>query len=374
MTNDIDLMNAMDKLFDDNDDDDPAIVVTSTAADVVAQQAARAVRRDALRARQQEQPSLQEQTQKRAPLPPNKPTKRSRRPKKAESADDGDQGGDIPLNPMALPADAAMSRTMIRQRDIVASELTRAVVEIEEHRQIVIQRGVLAPSSINISTITLECDIVGPNVPGDDMKTRMGHPDVVEFNDMYLGKQPHFGGAKKAFNNSHILLLHDVRPKNNMSVKVFHPKPKLHITGPTNVDEFMVVAEYARRLLTAVCAPLPSDTPLFMLDDFRVQMINTNFKLGDKSFKISIKRMHDLLKSLSIDAYFDAGIYAGIKIKRKSLNSKHAWIMVFESGNVLITSCAGSSILESYRFITDFVTHYIEQIRHDDFEYEVAAE
>jgi hypothetical protein len=271
---------------------------------------------------------------------------------------------DVALKHLALPDANVMSPTMVRLRNEAHSDLTDALDGIEVHRQKLIVKGTLTPSAINVSTITLECNMLGPVVSGSDMKARLSHPDVAAFNEEYLGKQPLFGGAKNAFNNSHILLLHDLKPKNNMSIKLFHPKPKLHITGPTNVDEFLAVAEYGRRLLTAVSDSKPS--PLFMLDSFRVQMINTNFKLGDGRFKISTAKMHDLLTRLAIDVVYDTARYAGLKIKRKSLSSKHAWIMVFESGNVLITSSAGSSILEAYRFITDLVVRNIDVIRLED--------
>ena len=273
---------------------------------------------------------------------------------------------DVALNHLALPDTDVMSPTMVQLRNAAQSDLTSALEGIEGYRQKLITRGTLNPSAINVSTITLECNMLGPVVSGSDMKARLSHPDVVAFNEEYLGKQPLFGGTKNAFNNSHILLLHDLKPKNNMSIKLFHPKPKLHITGPTNVDEFLAVAEYGRRLLTAVSDSKTSAAPLFMLDSFRVQMINTNFKLGDGRFKISTAKMHDLLTRLAIDVVYDTARYAGLKIKRKSLSSKHAWIMVFESGNVLITSSAGSSILEAYRFITDLVVRNIDVIRLED--------
>ena len=181
---------------------------------------------------------------------------------------------------------------------------------------------------------------------------------------MYLGKQPVLGGTKNAFNNSHILCLTDAKPKHNMAIKLFHPKPKLHITGPTNMTEFVSVAEYGRRLLMSICPPLPNAEDVYMLNGFRVQMINTNFKLSnDKRFKINMINTDKLLLDLSIRAEFDASLYAGIKIKRRSSDGTHAWIMIFRSGNVLITGSTGAVIMQAYAFITDLIVQHIDTVR-----------
>jgi hypothetical protein len=266
-----------------------------------------------------------------------------------------------PLNLLPAPEESVMSPEMIQQRDALAADLAAMAVGVQEQRCKVIATGLINPTPISVSTITLVCDISGPPVQGDAILQRLGHADVMEFNKNYLGKQPVLGGTKNAFNNSHILCLTDVKPKHNMAIKLFHPRPKLHITGPTNVSEFVAVAEYGRRLLVSMSSPTEE---LFQLEGFRVQMINTNFKLsGDKRFKINMTNTDKLLLGLSIHSDFDASNYAGIKIKRKSLDGTHAWIMIFRSGNVLITGSTGAVIMQAYKFITDLVVQHIDTIR-----------
>ena len=168
-----DMLAVIDRMFADDDSDD--LDAPTDAPGPVKDAPARAPTR------------RRKQATPRDPLQPKRP--------KTLSDDD------VALKHLALPDANVMSPTMVRLRNEAHSDLTDALDGIEVHRQKLIVKGTLTPSAINVSTITLECNMLGPVVSGSDMKARLSHPDVAAFNEEYLGKQPLFGGAKNAFNN-----------------------------------------------------------------------------------------------------------------------------------------------------------------------------
>ncbi len=159
--------------------------------------------------------------------------------------------------------------------------------------------------------------------------------------------------------------LQDAKPNNDKSIKVFYPKPKLHITGPTSIDDFLRVSEYSRKLLSIV----RGNDAVYRMESFKINMINTNFSLGVGSdFKVHMGNMHQLLlrtrvKNETLDASYDTRLYAGIKVRYTCEDWSRSCIMIFRSGSILITGPGGRQVRESHQFITDLVVQNIDEVR-----------
>jgi hypothetical protein len=139
----------------------------------------------------------------------DEPVKKKRRPRgqgrkgSRKLANGGGGGEQVPLAPLDLPDDAAMSPAMMRKKDESTKDLFGSFEQIECQRQLLLASG-LAITPISVSTITLECTLSGPVLTVAELSRRLKDTDVIEFNMSTLGKQPDIADTRK-FNNAFIL-------------------------------------------------------------------------------------------------------------------------------------------------------------------------
>ena len=299
------------------------------------------------------------------------------RPKKKRARSSSNEDDAIPIKELPAPDESVFTNRMKCMINLAKTDIEKGMTEIEEH-----SRGLsFDVSRVMISTITFECSLIGPKVDIKHIVKGLESPgsDIMVFNDAYLGKQPSIGGGAKKFSNSLILVLRDVKPNNDLSIKLFYPKPTLHITGPTSIDRFLKVAEYGRRMLSITGGSLVKDDAATgedgarFMDSFKVNMINTNFSLG---FKLNVHQTKDLLNSTHnkgdlIVAIFNPELYAGIQVSYLCDNYSRTSIMIFQTGNVIITGPSGAMIAETFKFLTRLFEHNMAVVRksaEDDFD------
>jgi TATA-box binding protein (TBP) (component of TFIID and TFIIIB) len=150
-------------------------------------------------------------------------------------------------------------------------------------------------------------------------------------------------------------------PVNAKSLRVY-TNGTLHIVGCVNTMECV---KYAKIMCEILCS-LFSRSDISVVDA-TINMINTNFKVPGYCIKPqdAFQTLHQAASSRSnIKVTYHPKNHAAVQVKfYPSTRGKPATIMLFHTGNILITGFVRwSELKEAYIFITSFLAEHIEDV------------
>lgn len=150
-------------------------------------------------------------------------------------------------------------------------------------------------------------------------------------------------------------------PVNAKSLRVY-TNGTLHIVGCVNTMECV---KYAKIMCEILCS-LFSRSDISVVDA-TINMINTNFKVPGYCIKPqdAFRTLHEAASSKSnIKVTYHPKNHAAVQVKFfPSTRGKPATIMLFHTGNILITGFVRwSELKEAYIFITSFLAEHIEDV------------
>ena len=161
----------------------------------------------------------------------------------------------------------------------------------------------------------------------------------------------------------------DKHKASNPAIKVFS-NGTLHITGLKTITEVLAVSELFCRIFDIVSddASAPFTVEDFSVEDFRVQLVNSHFKIPSLPH-ISLDTLHrHLLTETQHLCRYNRENHAGLII-RMDLDTpganvlRHISVIIFESGNVLISAFTHSSeLIRAYEFVTGFLKKHFKSI------------
>lgn len=244
-------------------------------------------------------------------------------------------------------------------------ELIQKAIEFDRqlenvlHDLIPVQNILMAkfmPSDLSISTITMSCQ------PKHTDKTKI---DVMDFRmylekenkipEKYMIKEPKKG--KRAFKNCVIFSV--VQPNGKVAIKVFS-NMSLHVTGVKCVKDLM---DITKPLWDALALYTTIDG--FSMANFQVQMINSNFSLNKV---LDLQKLKQLIEtSYCHSVVHNKETHPGVVVKfQNEHSSKKVTILIFTSGNVIITGAQNATDLyQAYCFITNIIEDNLEKIEYD---------
>jgi TATA-box binding protein (TBP) (component of TFIID and TFIIIB) len=166
------------------------------------------------------------------------------------------------------------------------------------------------------------------------------------------------GKVKQTFYNQVSVWFSDETSKKN--VKIFR-NGNLHITGEKSLAKNVEIAE-------EVCSVLGI---LFGCEryvcDFDVQMINTNFRLSVGLVLATLREALAKVPSV-MKASYDPETYPGLNCKYKTSSGRDASLLIFNSGNVIITGIKDfKEFYEAYVMITGFVDDHVNAVKRQSF-------
>jgi TATA-box binding protein (TBP) (component of TFIID and TFIIIB) len=112
-----------------------------------------------------------------------------------------------------------------------------------------------------------------------------------------------------------------------------------------------------------------TDKTKLMIKDFKIDMINSNYKVD---LEINREKLYNLLLSKKIRASYEPCIRACVIVKFNPSNNeedKDISIFVFEKGNIIITGAKNvSHITSSYNFINKILHDHLSEVEKSSFE------
>lgn len=250
-------------------------------------------------------------------------------------------------------------------------ETKDALVAIKEHSRTLLH---VASSNHTVSTMTI---LVTTSIKDRDDKI-----DLQQFYDRFtttpiaqtctvqghvlLMKDPvqrvsKRGKVHNTFYNQLSLWYRDCNSKKN--IKVFR-NGTLHITGEKGLPENLAIA-------TEVCNVIERilDYPInsVSVSSFNIQMINTNFCLN---VGLVLQSLRNLLATDSSvpKASYEPETYPGLNTKVKTSTGREASVLIFNSGNVIITGIKSfTEFKDAYIFITRFLDANIDRVKRQNF-------
>jgi len=151
---------------------------------------------------------------------------------------------------------------------------------------------------------------------------------------------------------------------NSKAIKIFC-NGTLHVTGCKTAGECAHVARIVCRILEIV-----HDVPVagsYALSGFNVQLINTSFCVG-------VRLNICALRSIFIHEYgidnvsYDPGMHAGLNVKHRVMGkddfARDVTVLVFESGEVIITGCVNAEELwATYETFSTLLDRNVRRVR-----------
>lgn len=224
------------------------------------------------------------------------------------------------------------------------------------------------PSEVSISTISATAKI-GEHINIFEINQRLplSENDVVlieycnvirTLDDKYIKKKKRNSKKRNFFNQVTLL----VNANENRFINT-----KLFLNGSVQMTGCKIISDCYDMLNKLIdklkSSNLVDDTNNLMISNFKVNMINSNFKIG---YQIHREILYKLVKKK-----FPATVYkpishscVNIKYPIKNQDTEKISIFVFESGQIIITGAKNENhICEAYEFITNYLSTYSSQIR-----------
>lgn len=136
------------------------------------------------------------------------------------------------------------------------------------------------------------------------------------------------------------------------SVKLFI-NGNVHITGCRSLREYVILISKIAQFINKVFDTDTQEDDACIIQDVDIQMANTNFGVNVGLDLSKLKRI--LLENGRIATY-DREVYPGLNLKVPTSFKREASVLVFISGNVIITGVKHFlEIFEAYKYITDAI-------------------
>ena len=166
------------------------------------------------------------------------------------------------------------------------------------------------------------------------------------------------GKVKQTFYNQVSVWFTDDASKKN--IKVFR-NGNLHITGEKSLARNIEIADEICMILGILfrCERYATD--------FDVQMINTNFRL---SVGLVLGSMRDVLSKVPsvVKASYEPETYPGLNCKYRTSSGRDASLLIFNSGNVIITGIKDfKEFYEAYVMITGVIDDHVQAVKRQSF-------
>jgi len=241
------------------------------------------------------------------------------------------------------------------------------------------------PDDIKISTMSATCKL-NVNVNLDNFFSYMKLSDDGILSMSYHGKPKSLESQKdklnkkeikKQFYNQITLLINAVK-KYNINMKIFN-NGSIQMTGCKDLDHCDIVVgkiikllkekfyiNRKKKFIKIELSEFKKENELGKFKkelkkcknkircyDFKIVMINSNFKLG---YKINRERLYKVLLSREKeDVSFEPQIHAAVNFKFE-IDGEKATILIFQTGSIVITGAKNlSQIREAYKFINDII-------------------
>lgn len=170
----------------------------------------------------------------------------------------------------------------------------------------------------------------------------------------------------KAFYNQVTIVIKTKFTDSTVNVKLFQ-NGSLQMTGCKNFyscTEALNILCSELRVVKAIFDPITKNkiipkpfatnlqnVSLEKINDFKIRLINSNFKTG---FKIDRDELYKLLLKKDIYCTFEPDVHAAINIKHNYKNTEKISIFVFESGAIIITGAKHKDqLVDAYKFINN---------------------
>jgi len=295
--------------------------------------------------------------------------------------------------------------TYMEDVDIIAAfyddDIEVALSEVRKHRKDTLHR--LCPNELNVATFTIMGHLTLKHINLLKIVRSFRNKDVVELleqhgipvnlqeldhsDEMAIHVNAKKKKQKKTFQNSVIFKYSQPNlRRNNKAVKIFC-NGSLHVNGCKSVGEFLEVCNIVCDMLNLMYTDLREirnganrgeeeekwaekekteneegydKYPVFALEKFDVQLINTNFVVPHK---FDLPKLRDLIEERSgIDADLDVAFHPAINLKYQ-VDDREVTILVFNSGSIIITGVVKSNeLLDSYKFITNFLEEHLSAV------------
>ena len=218
----------------------------------------------------------------------------------------------------------------------------------------------IKPSYINLSTMTMICDLT-KSIDILSFSDNFKSPSDIQCTikkpkrntDFELSKR---GKKKKTFFNQASIHYTSHTTK---CIKVFS-NGRLHITGVTSMLEAADVCKFTCDLLNNTLGSVIGGDKVSALD-LKICMINTNFALNHG---INIIKLKDYFKPFEkITCNYTPDTYPGLKIKFTHANMNKSSIFIFSSGQIVITGVKLlTDINDVYSTLMDIIISNFESI------------
>ena len=215
-------------------------------------------------------------------------------------------------------------------------EFSNSYLDLMEknYDKINIYPGDIKPSYLNLSTMTMICNLTQPI-------------DILSFSDNFISptefdctiKRPKQntefdvtkrGKKKKTFFNEASI---HYTTHTTKCIKVFS-NGRLHLTGVTSMIEASNVCTFTCNLLNKTLGAVKGNLKV-EATDLKVCMINTNFSLNHGIDIIELKKQFQKYEKFS--CFYTPDTYPGLKIKYFHESSDKSSIFIFSSGQIVIT-------------------------------------
>jgi hypothetical protein len=206
----------------------------------------------------------------------------------------------------------------------------------------------ICPTRIAISTITLTCKLVVPNII-DIARIR----SAMECSDMDTSLQDVLGAdtsiklkdkAKRSFMNCIEFVYHT--PIVKISIKM-STNGSLHIAGAKSGKDASRATDIICQLYCIIFEIDRIQKP--SVSDFKIHMINSNFSTNAA---IRLDLLGEKIKSQNIPTVYNKDNHPGLITRYDKDTTKKVTIIAFTTGSVLITGANNiEDVLKAYRFI-----------------------
>lgn len=199
----------------------------------------------------------------------------------------------------------------------------------------------LRPTRATISTMTITASLNVKRVCKDSMVIALS---LVDGDGPLTAAKTHKRKRTAVFFNQ-ITLRHGTK-----SVKVFF-NGSMHVTGCTSPMQFADIASAVCGFMADVAGVETVDgTSDVRVTGFDIQMINLNFGAGSQ---LHLQSLRDRCAAKGYAASYDSDMYPGLNVKvpvgdklGDKLGDRHATILLFKSGKVIVTGAKSASELE----------------------------
>jgi TATA-box binding protein (TBP) (component of TFIID and TFIIIB) len=141
------------------------------------------------------------------------------------------------------------------------------------------------------------------------------------------------------------------------SVKLFI-NGNVHVTGCQSTGEYVSLM---RSLCKFMDLMFPESHAMTSVRQVEIQMINSKFGLG---VGLDLSRLQRIALGAGLSATYDREVYPGLNIKVPTSLSRYASVLVFISGNIIITGVKDFfEIYEAYDTIVDSIANNLQSVQ-----------